>query len=519
MGTNNSPPIGNNSPTGTWTYSTLPTSGFPAGTALYTSDHGFCIWNGFYWSSQSASGKTRTVVDRLRAAIAQALYTNAFAAQPLIQPSAWVLSTAYQAGMSVSNGGFNYLCIVAGTSAGSGGPSGQTTLPIVDGTAQWVYWGPTYTSNSAQATSFTPVAFGSRYTGTFWRTTLCTYNPVGGVALVSDLTNFTLTGCPSFTDSTTGVQATSGSSGVNQSVSFWTDSPQFQVVFNGGAATLCVIYVNGVPLTLGTGSTPYNGGGQNFLQCVFPSRQPRLITVESQAGNFFYGVLFNDAVSKVWPANFANSVRLAVVGTSYIAGSGSIATPALRIGSLLGKALGCFDVLSEGVAGSGYVSPGTGVPYIQRLSALVTYNPDVVIVTGGGINDRGQTGITTAIEQAAVTTYLTALRAALPLAPIFVFGSETGATGPAANVFAMELAVSQAVAALADPMTIYIPQANTIAAKAWISGTGTVAAQNASGNSDNLIIADGIHPMQAGVIHLVQQHVNGINQAVANLQI
>ena len=55
--------------------------------------------------------------------------------------SAWVLSTAYVLGQMAENDtGKIYVCIVAGTSAGSGGPTG-TGSSITDGTVTWKYIG------------------------------------------------------------------------------------------------------------------------------------------------------------------------------------------------------------------------------------------------------------------------------------------------------------------------------------------------------------------------------------------
>lgn len=51
---------------------------------------------------------------------------------------AWVGTTAYTAGVRVSNGGNVYSCATAGTSAATGGPSGAGS-GIVDNTAAWNY--------------------------------------------------------------------------------------------------------------------------------------------------------------------------------------------------------------------------------------------------------------------------------------------------------------------------------------------------------------------------------------------
>lgn len=55
--------------------------------------------------------------------------------------TAWAASTAYALDARVSNGGYIYLCIVAGTSAGSGGPT-QTVGSQTDNTVTWQFLGP-----------------------------------------------------------------------------------------------------------------------------------------------------------------------------------------------------------------------------------------------------------------------------------------------------------------------------------------------------------------------------------------
>ena len=53
---------------------------------------------------------------------------------------AWTISTAYLLNQQANNGGNVYRCTTAGTSAGSGGPTGTGT-GITDGTAVWNYVG------------------------------------------------------------------------------------------------------------------------------------------------------------------------------------------------------------------------------------------------------------------------------------------------------------------------------------------------------------------------------------------
>jgi hypothetical protein len=57
----------------------------------------------------------------------------------IVDPPAWAATTAYKRGAYVKNGGNVYLCVLAGTSAGAGGPAGMG-VGIVDGTARWDFY-------------------------------------------------------------------------------------------------------------------------------------------------------------------------------------------------------------------------------------------------------------------------------------------------------------------------------------------------------------------------------------------
>lgn len=70
--------------------------------------------------------------------------------QTTLQPQ-WLALTAYTLGQRVTNNGLIYACVVAGTSAASGGPTGTTTA-ITDSTAKWSYQGPAVSSPHAAIT-------------------------------------------------------------------------------------------------------------------------------------------------------------------------------------------------------------------------------------------------------------------------------------------------------------------------------------------------------------------------------
>jgi hypothetical protein len=492
------------------TYAQLNTTYPPGSYSGYiatTSDLGTVYSDGTVWR-KSAAGTN--ALNKLRACIAKAAISNAATAQPLIQPSAWLTATAYTTGTSVTNAGNNYICFNNGTSAVA--PTATTNALIADGTLTWYYAGPAFTT-SPNAPTFASVIATSKYTGNFWRTT--TGTRTDGTTQISDSTNFLTTG-GAITETGSQNSFVCSTASTAMSVSFMTDAITFQIVAQGTTTPRCAIYVNSVPLFVGNGSNSTNGQAVNYLQLTFSTRTPRMITVELPNSLPFFGVLMNEGTSKVWAPSSPNSVRVGIVGTSYLSGSSQHpVTPALGLGPLIAKGLGILDCFTDAAgAGTGYQQTNSGTRYDSRLPALTAYNPEIVIITGGGINDRNFPGVTLANEQAAVLSYLQQLRVALPAAIIFVIGSESGATGPLANVFNMELAALQAVAQFADLMTFFIPQSSTNAGKAWVSGTGTTAATNNSGSSDNYIGADGIHPVHGGVQYLAQNNVIGIASAV-----
>jgi hypothetical protein len=67
----------------------------------------------------------------------------------------WAATTAYGVGSYVTNGNVLYRCITAGTSAGSGGPTGNGT-DITDGTVHWTSAIADFTTQGSGTITFTP---------------------------------------------------------------------------------------------------------------------------------------------------------------------------------------------------------------------------------------------------------------------------------------------------------------------------------------------------------------------------
>jgi hypothetical protein len=512
-----------------YTYATLPpASSVAPGTQAYTSDQLTVVSNGKSWVATGSS-----LISTVKASVAASAASNSVINQPLIAPAAWVGSTAYQTGQSVTNNGNAYVCSVAGTSAVSGGPTGVGTAPQTDNTVTWQYWGPTWTS-SALAPTVTVTA--TRYsTGIYYGNTANT-NSLGATN-IKDSTNFTLS--PGNDGGGIG-NSYLWTSGILGTAQFVTDAPALQIVVQATTNPGLCVYVGSpgsVLSPVALGIIAPNPSGYNYYQLVFADRRPRQFLVEMPSGissngiQTFYGVICNDTVSKVSAPNKA-AFTMGLVGTSYFTGNQTLsATAALGIAPQIAKLMGCTTYwIDEKGGGTGYVTPNIssifGSP--SRIAALAAQNPNVVVYSGAGINDYTYSAIANvtggasganalAIEQAAALACYQACRAALPNALILVIGSEAGSTGPSAAVFNMELAVSNAVAQFNDPYCIYIAQSAATAPKAFISGTGTVAATNGTGNSDVYVASDGIHTVQDGSNYLAQRSVNAIRQIINGL--
>lgn len=87
------------------------------------------------------NGTVLSVGRRIRNAVTLTYWTSTEEAT-IATLSAWTISTAYAVNdLATNDSGKIYACVEAGTSAGSGGPTGSGSADIVDGTASWRYCG------------------------------------------------------------------------------------------------------------------------------------------------------------------------------------------------------------------------------------------------------------------------------------------------------------------------------------------------------------------------------------------
>lgn len=97
----------------------------------------------FSSATLTLTGTTATVIpsgSRVRSASVTATIFETTADATLVMLTNWASTTAYVVDDRRTNASRSYVCITAGTSAGSGGPT-TTSLDITDGTVHWRYLG------------------------------------------------------------------------------------------------------------------------------------------------------------------------------------------------------------------------------------------------------------------------------------------------------------------------------------------------------------------------------------------
>ena len=236
------------------------------------------------------------------------------------------------------------------------------------------------------------------------------------------------------------------------------------------------------PLT----SSAATANNKFYYRVTFASADQRLCRLYYRYADFG-GI--HTAYSTTISAPAASDRILCVIGDSYVAGALTV-SPLQCVGLSLGRLLGCETFLNA-VAGSGYVSAGSGVAFADSTrvtSAIASGATDFLLL--GSINDSSQS---TASVTAAATSLIAALWAGRPGARIWMSGPQglpVAFTSTGNNV-----ANNTALAALAAAQSI--PYIDTTGAN-WFNGTGHSGATASDGNRDVLCGTDSIHPTQAG---------------------
>lgn len=433
---------------------------------------------------------------------------------PLLAPPAWVALTGYLSGQVVTNANGNlYVCSVTGTSAASGGPTGQAAATQVDGTASWQYFGPVLTTTSnplAPTVSFVNYTT-SGSASYFWA------NP-------AQTTNKYATGSPNFftfdggfwqfanqSGGTPGINcygalgaSSSGSQtigGITASfwanpsgvITFYTDAPKFIL---GGAVNVGPTFpaggfveIDDVPLS---DSPFYNSTNNSFGLLIdytaVGGRKTRKVRLYCKT---FSGVSTFDNISQVWAYSPPNAYKIGWVGDSISAGSAGGPFGELNYSAMARfcRMAGCESLFNQTVGGQGFFNPINGYTYQLSALSLTLYNPDVIVICG----NYDDNATSSANRYAAVINCLTYLRATFPTAMIVGFGPWGSVQNGSAAWLALEADMAAGFATLGDPNIFFIPLMNRPNGLPWITGTGNIGAPG-NGNSSEYVYTDSTHP-------------------------
>jgi hypothetical protein len=111
--------------------------------------------------------------------------STALADPAAVASTAWAASTVYALGTTRLSSGNVYQVITAGTSAGSGGPSG-TSYFISDGSVTWQYLGTPWAASTAYSTGARVIADGKLYISSQAGTSAGSGGPTGTSSSISD---------------------------------------------------------------------------------------------------------------------------------------------------------------------------------------------------------------------------------------------------------------------------------------------------------------------------------------------
>lgn len=432
-------------------------------------------------------GDVRTAILNAGAAaqITQAQASNLYTVPEWTPAPAHAVSTAYAGGKAVTNAGKTYLAIVGGTSGAASAPTATTNAPIVDGSVQWLYLGPAPAAISGAPTLTLEGSTPAPLTKELRTTAQETWYRVrgGNYSFSADGIGW-VTGEP---------KNTSG-----LCFEFMTDAVDMVIMFRFGTAQYRVAVDDrfvSPDVQIGASTTrlriQMNG-----------ERKARKVQIFFNGSNNLYALYVTPA-DTVWRTSYQNDLNLFVVGDSFIGGSSwHPGTNERSVHHRLAYQLGATQYQADGVGGSGYISSGSETPFgsATRLARISTAAD--IIVIAGGINDTA-TGL-----QAAVVSYLQAVRARCPNALIVVCGSWAGNTGPSATILDKENQISAAVTQLADPRIVFVPIST--ANNAVTFGTGNVSALANNGNSDVYTSPDGIHPIVQACQYLANRVALGL---------
>ena len=423
----------------------------------------------------------------------------------LLVCSAWQASTAYGQGAVVSNGGHLYVASGAGTSASSGGPTGQTNVAQTDGSVTWYYFGePRSTANDANASVISTATTTTPFSGAVWwvPSTYPQQYTVYGASFFP---------VSSFERLYSGNYAAATPRQFGGKVCALVTDTKFAVTTGNN---------NRFGLTIdGRELSPqqelYSSGGPSGIVLDFSSTsgfKTRNICFYQSIANGALGGIFTTAAGSVTPAPIAPA-SMAFVYDSYDAGSA--AGPWSGYGLLsqqAGERLGLASwSLSQG--GTGPQNPGASLyNYQQRIAD--TTNAGILagvqmVVTNLSTNDAACTGSVTAScptgsEATAIQNVLSGIRSVNSTALIVVFGPAPINNGSSYSSYVTEDSTyGPSVTSWSDPAgpghVCYIPWANSSVFTPVVASYITGVPTGLPSTAQLINTADSTHPYDLGI--------------------
>lgn len=271
-------------------------------------------------------------------------------------------------------------------------------------------------------------------------------------------------------------------------VEFDFDGSAFEFIGRCSATAKYRIWVDGQPHSVAPVNYTLTDNTAQFVKVNLGSRAYRRIVLEGEH-NWYFGGIQNLPTDTVMRPRMPRGPRLAVVGDSYAVSFSGGNTRMLGYVPTMARLLGVRDFTqSTAAGGTGLIAPGSYAKYLDRLTDVTAYAPEIVIVQGT-LNDGAYTA--TQVADAA-QTYVGAVKSALPDALVVLVGT-LYAAAPTATFAGHMAAMKAKAAAIGAP---YIDPA------AWFTGTGTNTAPTGDGNADYYRAVDTSHPTPAGQLYI-----------------
>jgi len=332
------------------------------------------------------------------------------------------------------------------------------------------------------------------------------------------------------------VQDSVGSGGLGGSMNIFecvTDAPVFAVPFFNGQGYRTRIYVDGEMVEDGGRVNPTGTPGCKVV--TYATRQLRKVRVETENGSVLRGLAV-DAMSVVLPT-MEKERTCVVMSDSFGISNGSYVSPPASeyMHVLLGKAIGCQNVIGACYGGTGYMVKAPSGNYYNALEVAQNndwsaYNPTDIIVHHG-INDQSTawwggsypyvgagvypfTAGTGNMHLYTIPTWQT-LRAKYPNARITVVGIESARSLPATgNILDWATQMRADFDAWGDSNSIYVEPIYGPGGS-WVTGgngstsgcmntAGGTGNTKGLGNCDYYVAEDGTHSSFQGVLHLTK---------------